>query len=68
MARTEERWDHWARRQLSDPDSAVRQLMAEGLSQDTAFIVLMLGKVHEQLMDLEDCLKDPPEDWREGRG
>lgn len=68
MPRTEERWDVWARRALDDPDSGVRQLMATGLSKDAAFLVIMLGKVHEQLMDLEDCLKDPPEDWREGRG
>lgn len=59
-----EPWGDWGRRQLDDPGSCVRQLMALGLSQDTAFLMCLMGKIHEQLIDMEADQQSPPEDWQ----
>lgn len=38
--------------------------MALGLSQDTAFLMCLMGKIHEQLIDMEAAQQSPPEDWQ----
>ncbi len=65
--RERERWDEWIRRMRGDPNSPVSQMVAEGVSLDTALIVTMLGKVHEGLVDLVDLVEAPGdgEDWKE---
>lgn len=62
----EESWGDWAGRQLQNPGSGVRQLMAHGLSRDTAFLVIMLGRLHAEVLDIEAALEVPPEDWKDG--
>ena len=43
-----ETWEAYARRQLEDPGSAIRQLMDVGISRDVAFLVHFLGRLYEQ--------------------
>jgi hypothetical protein len=36
-------------------------MVREGVAFDTALLILMLGKIHEELIEMVD---GPPEEWR----
>ncbi len=61
-----ERWDEWAHRMQDLPESGVRQLMDVGLGQDTAFLLVMLGQLHSELLAIESLIARRPddEDWK----
>lgn len=62
--RNEEEWDIWATRLRTDPASPVRKMMRAGIKEDTAFIILMLQRVYDELLDIEDVLRAPEEkEW-----
>jgi hypothetical protein len=62
-----ERWEDWVLRQQTDPKSCTGQLMAAGVSLETALVITMLGKVHEQLVGIAEALGQGAdgEEWRE---
>ena len=68
-----ERWDEWGRRMLARPDSGVHQLLGLGLSRDTAFLMVMMGSIHTELIDIENLLgrvmrrEDDDDDWKRPR-
>jgi hypothetical protein len=65
--RTSERWDEWVNRQRADSDSCAGQLMRVGIPLETALIINMLGRIHEELVSIAEALGQSAdgEDWRE---
>lgn len=63
MEMREDRWDDWVAKHLADPDSGLNQMIRAGFSRDTALLVIMLGRIHDQLIDLEKVLEPPPDEW-----
>ena len=70
---TEERWEEWGQRMLSRPDSGVHQLLGLGLSRDTAFLMVLMGSLHAELIDIENLITrmrrqdDDDDDWKRPR-
>ena len=62
---TRERWDEWAKRQLTDEESAAAQLRSAGVSVETSLLIVMLGKIHNTLCDIEEKIDPPDDEWRE---
>lgn len=64
--RERQTWAEWLRDRKADPESAVNQLIGEGLSLDAAVIVVVLGKIHEELIEMQEERPVPGDEWMMG--
>jgi len=64
--RVAEPWEDWVLRQKMDPKSCAGQLVAAGVSFETALLINMLGRIHEELISIAEVLGQGTEgeDWR----
>ena len=60
---TSELWAEWLNRQTTDPDTPTRAFLNAGLSLDTALTLTMLGRIHNELVDIWQELHIPDDPW-----
>ena len=60
-------WTDWLRRQRDNPESTTGQLMAAGVPLETALLITMLGRLHEELIELNERFgrDDETESWKD---
>lgn len=64
--RERESWTDWVKHQREDSESTTGQLTAAGVSFETALIITMLAKIHEEVATQADAIRDDDEEWRDG--
>lgn len=66
-----EEWSDWIERMKTADNSPVRQIMNHGVGLEAALTIIMLGKVHNELVEFNEKIHsiDPPtedgEGWKE---
>lgn len=59
-----ETWTQWVERQKTDPESPTQQFVRAGVSIEFALVLTLLGRIQNELSDMNDNQREDDEDWR----